>query len=575
MQRMQAKRRRYHRTAPRSAGQGVKQTEQQERVGDVQRQTRQVMPGWPKPKPLAIQHVRPPRHWVPVSRVRVPQRPLQSGQRQAGFDWRIVGNVIGVVIIGEGAPRHGQIDHYDDEAEQSCCYRRAAPSASAHNSGRNRFPGLGLTFATTIRPWAFTKGKVSLARERVNQETGYRYLLLLTDGNWNETVEKHKSLFSSVPAGHSETEMCARRLGPNACFLDILKILPHASDSVMKSYPAFSYFSVIRGAILFTFMLAACPLGSVAAENGPETAKETNSLELRTYLQLQEQLHATQLAIERNRKEADYAAAQATEALAGRLQAIEQSLLTQRARELEAMQSSNKVMLVVAGAFAAMGFMAMLLMAYFQWRTVSRLAEISAALPGAGRALGAGRPIASLGPGDTQFIPVGRAEQSNLRMIDALERLEKRIHELEHTAHPPLQEATVFNAEPAPANSGPANGSPANGTAATEAARIRMLLGKGQSLLNLDQAEDALVCFDEALKLDSRNTEALVKKGAALERLRKLDEAIDCYDRAIAADDSMTIAYLYKGGLFNRMERFNEALECYEQALRTQEKGSA
>ncbi len=345
----------------------------------------------------------------------------------------------------------------------------------------------------------------------------------------------------------------------------------------MKHFPPFNYSSVIRRAILIVMVLTACPFRSLAAENGPEASKETNSVELRTYLQLQEQLHATQMAIERNRKEADYAAAQATEALGGRLQAIEQSLLLQRARELEAMQSSNKVMLLVAGAFAAMGFMAMLLMAYFQWRTVNRLAEISAALPAMNRALGAGRPIAALGPGDTQLIPVGRAEQSNLRMMDALERLEKRIHELEHTAHPPLQEATSheFKAEPAPASVEPANGSPANGAVATEAARIRMLLGKGQSLLNLDQAEEALACFDEALQLDSRNTEALVKKGSALERLRKLDEAIECYDRAIAADDSMTIAYLYKGGLFNRMERFNEALQCYEQALKTQEKETA
>jgi tetratricopeptide (TPR) repeat protein len=342
----------------------------------------------------------------------------------------------------------------------------------------------------------------------------------------------------------------------------------------MKRYPAFNYFSLVRCALLFVMVLAGCPFLSVAADSVPEASKETNSLELRTYLQLQEQLHATQLAIERNRKESEYAAAQATEALAGRLQAIEQSLMTQRARELEAMQSSNKVMLLVAGAFAAMGFMAMLLMAYFQWRTVNRLAEISSALPRLDRTLGAGRPIAALGPGDTQLIPVSRAEQSNLRMSDALERLEKRIQELEHTAHPPLPETTghVHHAEHAEPGSSPGNGSPANGVA-PEADRVRMLLGKGQSLLNLDQAEEALACFDGALILDSHNTEALVKKGSALERLRKLDEAIECYDRAIAADDSMTIAYLYKGGLFNRMERFNEALECYEQALRTQEKG--
>jgi len=86
-----------------------------------------------------------------------------------------------------------------------------------------------------------------------------------------------------------------------------------------------------------------------------------------------------------------------------------------------------------------------------------------------------------------------------------------------------------------------------------------------------DNAEEALVCFDEALAVEPNNAEALVKKGTALERLRKLNEAIECYDRAIAADNSMTIAYLYKGGLFNRMERFGEALECYEMALKTQE----
>jgi tetratricopeptide (TPR) repeat protein len=106
----------------------------------------------------------------------------------------------------------------------------------------------------------------------------------------------------------------------------------------------------------------------------------------------------------------------------------------------------------------------------------------------------------------------------------------------------------------------------------SEAALISFLLGKGQSLLNLDKAEDALACFDEILSLRAGHPEALVKKGTALEKLRRLNEAVECYDQAIAADNSMTIAYLCKGGLFNRMERYSEALECYEKALRTQEK---
>ncbi len=308
---------------------------------------------------------------------------------------------------------------------------------------------------------------------------------------------------------------------------------------------------------------------AVPTQKGDETnAQDT----LRAYLQLQEQLHATQLAIERGRKEADAAAAENAKAFAARLQNIEQTLSLQRAQELEVMRSSNKAMLVVAGLFAGLGFLAMIFMAYFQWRTINRLAEISAALPVA-HAYGRVPPIAALGAGDAHLAG-DAAEQSGQRLLGALEQLEKRIHQLEHTSPPPPEApllAQVASDTAASPNNGTPPAEPSDAATAPEAARITVLLGKGQSLLNLDQPDDALACFDQVLALDANHAEALVKKGAALERLRKLDEAIACYDQAIAADNSLTVAYLYKGGLFNRMERFGEALECYEQALRTQE----
>jgi tetratricopeptide (TPR) repeat protein len=304
----------------------------------------------------------------------------------------------------------------------------------------------------------------------------------------------------------------------------------------------------------------------------PGRSDETNMPEsLRGYLQIQEQLHATQLAIERNRQEANAAAAESAKAFALRLQGIEVALASQRSQELQAMQSSNKVVLAVAGLFVALGFLAMLLMAFFQWRTISRLAEIAAALPAA-HALGAGPAFAALGAGETHMLTVGPAEQSNQQLLGTLERLEQRLHQLEHIPHPPLPEA---GSPDQPAPTAGKTETPAAGMEAAEppagTTRLDVLLAKGQSLLNLDQAEEALACFDQVLALDANHSEALVKKGAALERLRKLDEAIACYDKAIAADNSLTVAYLYKGGLFNRMERFGEALECYEQALRTQE----
>ena len=339
-----------------------------------------------------------------------------------------------------------------------------------------------------------------------------------------------------------------------------------------------------RLAVIFLVVIASelSVIRSLAAEPAapavpPAKVEETNSQDtLRSYLQLQEQLHATQLAIERTRKEADEAAAENARMLASRLQAIEQALAAQRAQELQAMQSSNKVMLIVAGVFAALGFVAMLFMAYFQWRTVNRLAELSAALPAQG--LGTGPAVAALGPGETHLLTVGSSEQSNARLLGAIERLEQRIRDVESTARPPLQDAIVTNHEPKMAST-PSNGQPGQPILAEsgnegKGAHIAFLLGKGQSLLNLEQAEAALACFDEILALAPGHSEALVKKGTALERLRKLNEAIECYDRAIASDNSMTIAYLCKGGLFNRMERYSEALECYEKALQTQEKRS-
>src|ERR1041385_3385287 len=108
----------------------------------------------------------------------------------------------------------------------------------------------------------------------------------------------------------------------------------------------------------FVFCLAACallalPRHATAAEETRVTnsvpAKsnaDTNSPDtLRAYLQLQEQLHAAQLAIERPRQDADSAAQRNADALTARLQALQDSLVTQRARELEAMQGANRLML--------------------------------------------------------------------------------------------------------------------------------------------------------------------------------------------------------------------------------------
>jgi tetratricopeptide (TPR) repeat protein len=321
-------------------------------------------------------------------------------------------------------------------------------------------------------------------------------------------------------------------------------------------------------ALSFTNVRAATGDQPAAAAVPPE-ANTGSGESLRAFLQLQDQLHETQMAIERNRLEVQASAVQSAVAISNRLQAIELSLLVQRASELEEAQRTNRLMLIVLGIFAVVGLAAALFTIFFQSRAVSRLADISAALS-------TNRPLAfsstaALAIGDHETLSNGAVEHSSSRLMNLVQHLEQRIAELEQTAALPLT-------EPAPTADDETEPHPElalKAVADEKPAHIAKLLEHGQSLLSSDRPDEAIASFDEVLALDPNHAEALVKKGTALEKLRLPQEALEYYDRAIAADGSLTIAYLHKGGLCSRLEKYGEAMECYERALHTQEKKRA
>ena len=277
------------------------------------------------------------------------------------------------------------------------------------------------------------------------------------------------------------------------------------------------------------------------------------------YLQIQAQLHDAQLAIEKTRAEAAAAAKQNADEMSARIQKLEDNLAAQRAADNVLAQKNQQMTLLLAVAFGLIVVAAVLFMAYLQWRAVARLVELSARRS----------PELSFANGTAAPLMVNAAvEQSNARLSGAVEMLQKRILELEQSARPPLAEKNPAATNGAHKNGGSKNGSPAVND---RDECVANLLVEGQSLLDAQQPDKALECFDVALGLEPDHAEALVKKGGALEKLGRMDEAIACYDRAIAADKTLTIAHLHKGGLFNRLARYDEALQCYELALRTQE----
>ena len=313
-------------------------------------------------------------------------------------------------------------------------------------------------------------------------------------------------------------------------------------------------FTILTAVVLIA--LNSAPLFAQETTNAeapapPPSSEQTNAGDhvLRSYLQIQEQLHSALLAIEANRDQLETAAKQNNEIVAARLKLIEQALTSNGERETRTARSSQRFALIIAAIFGLVGIAAMVLTSWFQVRTMNRLSELSSS----------GGMFRQLDP------PLTTISTAPPAIMEAIHRIEQRL----------LEYQSARMALPEPQVNGNGRHSEGGSEAADDRDKLSVLLSKGQTLMRLNRPGEALDVFDEALVLDPENADIYVKKGTALERMKKLDEAIACYDRAIATNGGMTLAYLCKGGVFNQMERFSEALECYEQALRSQHKTPA
>jgi len=284
--------------------------------------------------------------------------------------------------------------------------------------------------------------------------------------------------------------------------------------------------------LLLPLIIAAALLAGTAGAQTNFPASTNTDAVANGYLQIQEQLHATRMAIEDGRMVAADEAKKNAEAIAARLEALEQSVAAQRNTDAESARKAQQFTLLLAGAFGLAGLGLVALLFYFQWRAFSQLAQISAQHNAA---------IANAGAVHQLAAPSRAAvANSNSRLLDVVGQLERKIIELE-------------------------NGS----TLLAEAAGAKSfdLLDQGQALLDAGQPQKALEIFDRMLAMQPDHAEALLKKSAALEKLGRLPEALGACDRAIARDSGFTLAFLQKGGLLNKLNRHDEALNCFEQVL--------
>jgi tetratricopeptide (TPR) repeat protein len=309
-----------------------------------------------------------------------------------------------------------------------------------------------------------------------------------------------------------------------------------------------AFLNILAAASLF--WAAQSPAQQTNSTNSTNAAPQTAADTINAFLQIQAQLHETQMMVESNRQETINVLERNAEMLTTDIQVLEKTVADQRANEAESARRVEQTMLMVGG-IGMLALAAVVTMVFLQLRTATRLIELAMAPAPAnnGRALPVVEPAAAL-PASAR----AALEFSNARLLGVIERLEKRIIELEETVHVPIAE----------------NGSSGHKTSTDR--RVDDLIVEGQLFLDTNKNDKALHCFDTALDIQPDHADALIKKAAALEKLGQVDEAITCYDRAIGLGDSTTTALLQKGGMLNRLARYDEALQCYERALQSQEK---
>lgn len=306
---------------------------------------------------------------------------------------------------------------------------------------------------------------------------------------------------------------------------------------------------------LLNLVAAVCLLlwgARALADQTNAVISQVNTDEVNAFLQIQAQLHETQMAFESNREQTIAALQHNADALTTNIQILQQNM----ANEAASAQRVEQAMFVV-GVIGILALAAVVTMVFLQLRAATRLIELAMSSPaasiGGGRALPVVETSAALPPSARAAL-----EFSNARLLGVIERLERRILELEHTARPSLDENHSAVADETPGER-----------------RVADLIVEGQLFLDTNKPEKALSCFDAVLKIQPGLADALVKKAAALEKLDRMDDALACYDHAINAEESATTALLQKGGLLNRLARYEEALQCYERALQTQERKAA
>jgi|GEM_PF-5785396 len=91
---------------------------------------------------------------------------------------------------------------------------------------------------------------------------------------------------------------------------------------------------------------------------------------------------------------------------------------------------------------------------------------------------------------------------------------------------------------------------------------------KGVVYSIMEKYNEAIKCYEEAIKLNPYYAGAWNNKGNVYDEMKEYNKALECYNKALEIDPYDAGAWNNKGNVYDEMKEYNKALECYEEAIK-------
>ncbi|MHC9543031.1 MAG: tetratricopeptide repeat protein [Vulcanimicrobiota bacterium] len=93
-------------------------------------------------------------------------------------------------------------------------------------------------------------------------------------------------------------------------------------------------------------------------------------------------------------------------------------------------------------------------------------------------------------------------------------------------------------------------------------------LARGNALYQLEQFKDALTAYNKLIEIDSESQEGWLRKGLTFFSLKRFQDALTCYNRAIELNPRYEEAWLRKGLYYIEFQKHTEGFKCFDEALK-------